>query len=243
VTAGERVAFLFNCQLFTAHLLCTAYRRARERAMHDPYFDPPETTDELVTVSTYDDAVSASVALNYVKEAGLHAVLADANTVTMDWLLSNAIGGIKLQVSPKDAETAARLIEEHERISAAQATATAAFAGEPAEAINVHEAAVESLAALPTAADIDESPNDSDEPDLAEEPPPSQRERDSLRALRGALLAILFPPLALYVLYVVIKVYVSEEPLAPRYRHLAYAAGIINMTVLVGAYCILRSML
>ncbi len=105
------------------------------------------------------------------------------------------------------------------------------------------EAAIESLAALQTAADIDELPSDQDEADLEEEPPLTTRERDSLRALRGALLAILLPPLALYVLYVVIKVYVSEEPLAPRYRAMAYGAGIINMTVLVGWYCMMRSML
>jgi hypothetical protein len=207
--------------------------------MHDPYFDPPATTDELVTISTYDDPVSASVALNYVKEAGLNAVLSDENTVAMDWLLSNAIGGIKLQVSPKDAEAAARLIEEHEQLKEIEARPVAVS---PAAKLP-GDAAIESLAALPTAADIDEPSSDQDEADLEEEPPLNTRERDSLRALRGALLAILFPPLALYVLYLMIKVYVAEEPLAPRYRTMAYAAAITNMTVLVGAYCIFRSMI
>jgi hypothetical protein len=207
--------------------------------VHDPYFDPPVSTDELVTIGTYDDAVSASLALNYVKEAGLNAVLSDENTVAMDWLLSNAIGGIKLQVSPKDAETAARLIEEHEQLKEVEA--------KPAEVSPAaklpSEAAIESLAAQPSAADFDELSGDQDEADLEEEPPLNTRERDSVRALRGALLAILFPPLALYVLYLMMKVYVSEERLAPRYRTMAYAAAITNMTVLVGAYCIFRSMI
>ena len=70
--------------------------------MDDPYFDAPPTGDELVTVAAYDDAVSAGLALNRLNEAGLPAVLSDENTVAMDWLLSNAIGGIKVQVNPKD---------------------------------------------------------------------------------------------------------------------------------------------
>jgi hypothetical protein len=48
-------------------------------------------------------------------------VLSDENTVSMDWLLSNAIGGIKVQVHPKDAEAARRVLEHHEPITAAEA--------------------------------------------------------------------------------------------------------------------------
>jgi hypothetical protein len=82
--------------------------------MDDPYFDAPATSDELVTVATYDDAVSARLALAHLRAAGLSATIADEQTVAMDWLLSNAIGGIKVQVNPKDVSTARQLIEEHE---------------------------------------------------------------------------------------------------------------------------------
>ena len=59
-------------------------------------------------------------------------------------------------------------------------------------------------------------------------------------AFRGALLGILFPPIEFYVLYLVYKVFVSDEPLAARYRNMASAAAVIMLVVLGGWYAILR---
>ncbi len=148
-----------------------------EAAMNDPYFDAPPTTDELVTVATYDDAVSANLALNFLRNAGLAAVVSDEQTVAMDWLLSNAIRGIKVQVNPNDAKIARGLIEEHDRLRAEEAAAT----GSLAEQKRAESVAGELSAGVP-----EEDPNDADQPDLEEEPPPTIRERDSLRALRSA---------------------------------------------------------
>src|SRR5262245_42707636 len=115
--------------------------------MSDPYFDAPETGDELVTVASYDDAVSARLAFNQLREAGLLAVLSDENTVAMDWLLSNAIGGIKIQVDPKDVMRAHQLIDDHQRQRAAADTEPEPFAGETDE---------EKLAALALASGRDD---------------------------------------------------------------------------------------
>jgi hypothetical protein len=46
------------------------------------------------------------MAADSLRAAGIDAALADAETVSMDWLLSNAIGGIKVQVREEDAERA-----------------------------------------------------------------------------------------------------------------------------------------
>jgi hypothetical protein len=200
-------------------------------SMTDPDFDAPTMSDELVTVATYDDAVSARMALNHLCEAGLAAVLSDESTVAMDWLLSNAIGGIKVQVHSKDLTIAHRLLEEHHRYEAA--------AGGEAEtlAAEMGEASVDAEAL----GDIEgEAPNAEDEDDLEEEPPLTTRERNGLRAFRGALLGILFPPIELYVLYLVYKVFVSNEPLGPRYRNMARAAAVIMLIVLGGCYAIMR---
>jgi hypothetical protein len=201
--------------------------------MNDPDFDTPTTSDELVTVATYDDAVSARMALNHLCETGLTAVLSDESTVAMDWLLSNAIGGIKLQVHSKDLTVAHRLLEEHHRSEAAADGAPAietleAEMGEPdvdAEALGDIEG---------------EAPSAEDEDDLEEEPPLTTRERNGLRAFRGALLGILFPPIELYVLYLVYKVFVSDERLGARYRNMARAAAVIMLIVLGGCYAIFR---
>jgi hypothetical protein len=203
--------------------------------MNDPDFDAPAAADELVTIAAYDDAVSARMALNHLCEAGLTAMLSDESTVAMDWLLSNAIGGIKVQVHAKDVAVAHQLLEAHHRREAeadgAPDTDTlAAGMGEPsidAEALGDIEGEAPSA-------------EDEDEDDLEEEPPLTTRERNALRAFRGALLGILFPPIELYVLYLVYKVFVSDEQLGPRYRNMAWAAAVIMLIVLVGCYAILR---
>jgi hypothetical protein len=202
-----------------------------EAAMNDPHLDAPPTSDELVTVATYDDAVSANLALNYLRESGLAAVVADENTVAMDWLLSNAIRGIKVQVNPNDAKIARGLIEEHDRLRAEE-VATTGLLAERKHAVSVANEL------SPEAAD--EDPSDADQPDLEEEPPPTTRERESLRAFRAALLGILFPPIELYVVYLVYEVFVSDERLGSRYRNMACAAAIIMMIVLGGVYAFFR---
>ena len=202
-------------------------------SMNDPDFDAPTMSDELVTVATYDDAVSARMALNHLCEAGLVAVLSDESTVAMDWLLSNAIGGIKVQVHSKDLTIAHGLLAEHHRHEAAADGA----AGTETLAAEMGEASVDAEAL----GDIEgEAPSAEDEDDLEEEPPLTTRERNGLRTFRGALLGILFPPIEFYVVYLVYKVFVSDEPLGPRYRNMARAAAVIMLIVLGGCYAIMR---
>jgi hypothetical protein len=199
--------------------------------MDDPYFDAPATGDELVTVASYDDAVSARIAFNHVREAGLLAVLSDENTVAMDWLLSNAIGGIKIQVNRKDVTRARQLIDEHERDRAGDDDEPAPLTGEMDEA---------SVAALALASGPDDDLIEEDEPDLEEEPPRSTREQFAVYAFRGALLGILLPPIELYVLYLLFRVFVSDERLGARYRKLAGVAAIVMLIVLGGIYAMIR---
>jgi len=78
-----------------------------------------DTSSDLVTVASFDDSVSASLVMNRLKHAGLPAVLSQENVVTWFWYLSNAFGGIGVQVNSKDAEAARCLIEQHERLTAA----------------------------------------------------------------------------------------------------------------------------
>ncbi len=60
-------------------------------------------------VSTYSTPAEAHVALSRLESAGIKAVVRDEFTVTLNWLYSDAIGGVKLEV-PDDDETAAREI-------------------------------------------------------------------------------------------------------------------------------------
>jgi hypothetical protein len=67
---------------------------------------------EFVTVATYRILPEAEAAKLHLEAEGLTTFLADAETVAMDWLLANAVGNIKLQVPPAQAEAAAALLEQ-----------------------------------------------------------------------------------------------------------------------------------
>ncbi|MEO8771497.1 MAG: hypothetical protein ABI402_15485 [Ferruginibacter sp.] len=59
---------------------------------------------EMVTVRTFDNYFSANIMLGRLRDAGIDCYLKDEYTVTIDPILSNAIGGIKLNVFKQDAE-------------------------------------------------------------------------------------------------------------------------------------------
>jgi hypothetical protein len=63
-----------------------------------------DDSERLVTVASFHVPHEAHALRMRLEEAGIRVFLADEFTVTMDWLLSNAIGGIKVQVSEHDLE-------------------------------------------------------------------------------------------------------------------------------------------
>src|SRR5438128_460302 len=70
--------------------------------------------DNLVTIAQCNLPVEAYAIRLRLESAGIAVVLADEFTVTMDWLLSNAIGGIKVQVPEEDVRRANRILAERE---------------------------------------------------------------------------------------------------------------------------------
>lgn len=63
-----------------------------------------------VPVGVYDNYVSAHIAKGRLEEDGIPCWLKDENTVTIDPILTNAVGGIKLMVGRADAEKAAGIL-------------------------------------------------------------------------------------------------------------------------------------
>jgi predicted RNA-binding Zn-ribbon protein involved in translation (DUF1610 family) len=68
----------------------------------------------FVLLQTYDNYISAHIAMGRLEEDGINCWLKDENTVTIDPILSNAIGGIKLMVAATQAERAATILNELE---------------------------------------------------------------------------------------------------------------------------------
>jgi hypothetical protein len=67
--------------------------------------------DELVTVRVFTSVPDAQVACTALLAAGLDASLRDEHLVSMQWLYSNAVGGVKLQVPAEQAEEARALLD------------------------------------------------------------------------------------------------------------------------------------
>ena len=69
---------------------------------------------ELVTVKTFDNYFSANIILTKLHAEGVECYLKDEYTVTVDPILTNAIGGIKLVVRKENVEATLRLLEQYE---------------------------------------------------------------------------------------------------------------------------------
>jgi hypothetical protein len=81
---------------------------------------PPEPAEapahidfrKLVTIRQFRDLPEALLAKGSLESMGIQCFLRDDNLVRLDWFISNFVGGVKLCVSPEDAENATRLLDE-----------------------------------------------------------------------------------------------------------------------------------
>lgn len=67
----------------------------------------------LVTIKTFDNYFSAHLILSRLQHDGMECYLRDEHTVTIDPLLTNAIGGIKLVVRQEDEQEAMSLLSAY----------------------------------------------------------------------------------------------------------------------------------
>ena|SRR5687768_9677441 len=67
---------------------------------------------DFVTIATFDDYLTANLEKQKLERAGIQCYLADENTITIQWTLKNAMGGIKLRVLDRDAEKANSILDE-----------------------------------------------------------------------------------------------------------------------------------
>jgi len=69
----------------------------------------------LVTLRTFDNYVTAHIVKSKLEAEGIHCVLKDENTITLQWHIGNAIGGIKLQVPADQVHIADHILQETEQ--------------------------------------------------------------------------------------------------------------------------------
>src|ERR1700749_4331411 len=69
----------------------------------------------LTTLRTFDNYVTAHIIKAKLETEGIRCVLMDENTVTMQWHMAMAIGGIKLKVANADVARANHILETTEK--------------------------------------------------------------------------------------------------------------------------------
>ena len=69
---------------------------------------------DLVTVKTFDSYFLANIILGRLQSEGIECYLKDEATVTMDPILTNAIGGIKLVVKKENAAEVSSILKRYD---------------------------------------------------------------------------------------------------------------------------------
>ena len=66
---------------------------------------------ELITVANFSHPTEADPVVAWLESEGIECFLTNEHTVTMNWLYSNAIGGVGVQVKAADVERAHEILQ------------------------------------------------------------------------------------------------------------------------------------
>jgi DNA-directed RNA polymerase subunit RPC12/RpoP len=69
----------------------------------------------FIQLRSYDNYINANMQLSILKEEGINCYLKDEYTITIDPLLSPAIGGIKLMIDELQIDSAKQILEESDK--------------------------------------------------------------------------------------------------------------------------------
>lgn len=72
-------------------------------------------SQKLITIAQYRDLPSAGLAKSRLESEGIECFLDNEFTIGVNWLYSNALGGVKLKVFESDAEEAKLIITDEEK--------------------------------------------------------------------------------------------------------------------------------
>jgi hypothetical protein len=170
-------------------------------------------SNELVTVATFDDPVKAAMARNYLEAGGVRAFLLDDLTVGTTWGLSNAVGGVKLQVKASHVLRAEELLENL-----------------PGDDPDEDEAELPegAFATSETADELREEAEELREEQEAQNPRNQAVDRLFLCTVGG----LLFIPLQFYALWILLILTSIEGEVSPNRRWKVWVSVLLNIPLL-----------
>lgn len=204
---------------------------------------------DLVVVAECLEPWRAAIMANRLRSEGISAFVLDAEMSSLFWHYQNAIGGAKVGVPRGEQAWAEQRIREltshHDDADAISADAAWAEADEEdtptAWADEPPSERVEPDAEVPAS---DHQPcDDSDRDDARGDdgPPPTPGEQLAERAWRSALAGLAFPPIWAWGLWLLLKLFVLNPPLRPRYRRSYRRAAAVILPCLTIVLLALRA--
>ncbi len=67
--------------------------------------------EELITIANFSHPTEADPVVAWLESEGIECFVANEHTITMNWLYSNAIGGVGVQVRTADVERADEILQ------------------------------------------------------------------------------------------------------------------------------------
>src|ERR1700730_12394424 len=115
ITEDESRRLLYNAGSLTDLAKGVLKAELFRRGLAVELRDPPvidERHPSLVTLRRFRDVPNALLAKSILDSAEIECFLCDENVIRMDWLWSNALGGIRLLVKEEDASVALELLDQ-----------------------------------------------------------------------------------------------------------------------------------
>jgi hypothetical protein len=114
---GELEELLENPESLTDVARMVLKGEIARRGLSSDLEDAPPAIDktefhELVTIREFRDLQEALLAKGLLESSGIERLLIDDNMVGLNWLISTAIGGVKLQVKSEDSEEAIEILDQ-----------------------------------------------------------------------------------------------------------------------------------
>ena len=73
--------------------------------------DPVTGEEELITIANFSHPTEADPVVAWLESEGIECFVTNEHTITMNWLYSNAIGGVGVQVRAADVERANEILQ------------------------------------------------------------------------------------------------------------------------------------